>query len=74
MSNIHDYARKGDSLSIKSEIEAGVDPNIRDADRNTVLHIAVKYNQSECIYVLLKMGADLNIKNKYDIVPLMTSI
>lgn len=44
-------------------LEGGGDPNSKDAEENTCLHIAVKNGDIQIIFLLLDYGADLNRKN-----------
>ena len=44
-------------------LQGGGDPNSKDNDGDTCLHVAVKNGAVPIIFVLLDYGADLNKKN-----------
>lgn len=44
-------------------LEGGGDPNSKDSEENTCLHVAVKNGDVQIIFLLLDYGADLNRKN-----------
>ncbi len=48
-------------------LDCGIDPNLRDSDGNTMLHLA---NNQDVVSVLLKGGADINAKNHQGFSPL----
>ncbi|KAL3870297.1 hypothetical protein ACJMK2_038373 [Sinanodonta woodiana] len=48
----------------------GANPNLQDANGNTVLHMLVIHDKTEMFDVLLSLGADLNIKNRQGLTPL----
>ena len=48
---------------IKALLKAGANPNIKDNDGNTPLHVAAVSGQTEAITALLKAGANPHIKN-----------
>ena len=43
----------------------------RDADNNTLLHLACKYGRESAAYVLISKGADVNATNNEGLTPLM---
>jgi hypothetical protein len=47
-------------------LEKGRNPNLQDAEGNTALHLAAKANKENIVKMLLKFGADPDIKNKKD--------
>lgn len=51
----------------KSKIK--INPNLIDKHGDSLLHYALKRNEDEAITLLIKNGADLNLKNKYDWTP-----
>ena len=48
---------------IKLLLEAGADPNTRDEQGNTPLHLAVKVGWLKRVGLLVSHGADVNVKN-----------
>ncbi|KAK3576060.1 hypothetical protein CHS0354_018329 [Potamilus streckersoni] len=48
----------------------GANPNLQDANGNTVLHMLVIHDRKEMFDLLLSLGADLNIKNRQGLTPL----
>ena len=44
--------------------------NIQNSDKETALHSAAQYGHLEAVQLLLKHGADPNIKNSKDETPL----
>ncbi|MDX8411801.1 MAG: ankyrin repeat domain-containing protein [Mariprofundaceae bacterium] len=63
-------ASSGDEDAIKQALSLGVDVNAKDAARNTVLHLAVKYGHVNIMHLLIEAGADLNARNDFDSTPL----
>jgi ankyrin repeat protein len=51
-------------------LEGGGDPDSKDQDENTCLHVAIKKGDVEIIFLLLDYGADLNLKNSKKVTPL----
>jgi hypothetical protein len=45
-------------------LEAGADPNVRDADQQTALHIAAKALHPGIVRALIAKGAELDAKDK----------
>ena len=68
-----DLVRTGTSQSVQAAIDKGEDPNARDKDGMTPLMYAAGYNQNpQAITTLLKAGADINARDKYNnMTPLM---
>src|SRR6516225_5427257 len=62
--------RDGDLKAVRARLDAGLDVNARDADGNTPLLLAAVYAGPECVELLLKKGADVNAKNKFEATPL----
>lgn len=48
---------------VKIFLEGGGDPNSKDNEENTCLHIAIKNGDIQIIFILLDYGADLNKRN-----------
>jgi len=63
---------------IQTLLDAGVDPNSKGDEGNTILHTILNeyrhldYNPRdfECLELLIQAGADVNIRNDYNIMPL----
>lgn len=51
-------------------LQGGGDPNSKDSEDNSCLHIAVKNGAVQIIFLLLDYGADLNRKNAKKVTPL----
>ena len=46
-------------------LEMGIDPNLTDRDKNTILHNLVYFEQrSQFIELAIEYGADINLRNK----------
>lgn len=45
-------------------IEYKADVDIKDGDKNTALHIAVKEGYTNIVSMLIKAGANVNLQNK----------
>lgn len=55
--------------TIKKLLEEGADPNAKDFQGNTPLHLAKKYGDKKIFQLLLSKGADPSIKNKSGKIP-----
>ena len=55
---------------LKPLLELGADPNARDSDGNTPLHLASKNGYVEAVEILLDCGVDVNARNNYNTIPL----
>ena len=51
-------------------LQGGGDPNSKDNDGDTCLHLAVRLGAMPIIFALLDYGADLNKKNNKKVTPL----
>ncbi len=60
-----------DSVALQIVLDWGINPNLRDADGNTPLHLAW---YSRVISMLLKAGADINASNNEGLSPLCMAI
>ena len=68
---LHEAARQGDADAITVLINAGADPNVKDAqDGGIPLHEAALRGHTEAIAALLDAGADTNAKNENGLTPL----
>ena len=46
-------------------LEMGIDPNLKDKEKNTLLHHFVYFEgRNEFIELAVKYGADINLRNK----------
>lgn len=65
-------ARNDHAGVVMSLLLAGVDPNVRDAQRNTALHVAIREDSGKALEALLKSpGTDVNAINQAGETPLM---
>ncbi len=53
---------------------AGADPNVRDEDGNTPLHLAAKHGHLGIVKDLVRYGADINAENLSGYTPLALAI
>ena len=63
MSTIHLAARRGDAPAIEDIVAQGTDVNVRDNCSRTALHWDILRNHPTCIRSLVKMKADVNIRD-----------
>lgn len=54
---------KGSKQILECFLKAGIDPNMRDKNDNTILYNSIKNKQSDIVSVLLKYKANPNILN-----------
>ncbi len=67
---LHQAAILGTPETVKQLLNAGADPNVKDAEGSTPLHGAARWGKTEIVYMLLGAGAALNPKNNRDKTPL----
>lgn len=68
------FAAKGDAEEVRRLVSDGVDPDSKDYDRRTALHLACGEGHIETIKVLLEAGADPNSEDRWSGVPLEDAI
>lgn len=56
---------KGNSDFIKRLLSYGLDPNAKDYDYRTPLHVAAAQGQNLLVKILLEAGADVLLKDRY---------
>ncbi|XP_076886377.1 serine/threonine-protein kinase 12-like [Bidens hawaiensis] len=61
---------KGNRSGILQELGNGVDPNVRDYDKRTALHLAACEGFTEIVLLLLEKGADVNSTDRWSRTPL----
>ncbi|XP_078154948.1 ankyrin repeat family protein isoform X1 [Carex rostrata] len=60
---LREAIKNGDARAVRNLLSQGVDPNYRDKQGFTVLHLAALFNQTEITLILMDSGADVGIKN-----------
>lgn len=69
---MHVAARNDHASTVMSLLLKGVDPNVRDAQRNTALHVAIREESGKAFEALLKSpGTDVKAINQAGETPLM---
>lgn len=69
--SIHDAAGKGDIAKIRGLLREGVNANSQDnSKRTTPLHHAAMADQDVTIHVLLQAGANVNVRDNFELTPL----
>jgi ankyrin repeat protein len=69
-----DAVRRGDVQEVARLLAAGADPNVKDLDGHTPLHIAAEQCRADLAELLLKHGADPNAKNVRGKTPLHRAV
>jgi ankyrin repeat protein len=67
---LHEAAKEGDLVKIKSLIAEGFDINTVDNNEMTPLHLAAQIGYKEIAEILILKGANVNAKTKSGITPL----
>jgi ankyrin repeat protein len=62
--------RAGDTPSLRSLMEAGLDPNACNQDCEYLVHHAGRWGQLDCLRTLLDCGAELQVADSYGRTPL----
>ena len=68
--SLHDAIRAGDTAAVAAWLNAGADPNARDAAWNIPLIVAVVSGHTGAVTALLDAGADPNATNQDGSTPL----
>ena len=68
--NLIDAARKSNLDQLRSLLESGSDPNVRQADGATALHWSVHKGDLESVNLLLEANANVNATNRMGASPL----
>ena len=68
--NLIDAVRKSDLDQLRSLLESGSDPNVRQADGATALHWSVHKGDLESVNLLLEAKANVNATNRMGASPL----
>lgn len=66
---LHDASQKNDLGLVKSLLDSGLDPNVRDENGMTPLHVASTGDSLEIIKLLIERGADVNAKDGNSVQP-----
>lgn len=69
--SIHEAVQKGDIKTVKKLLEDNPQLVNKENDSRTPLHIAAMQGKKEIAELIIKKGADVNIKDKNGITPLM---
>lgn len=72
--NILEAVMKNDCKYIINYLEAGGDLNVVDEKKETLLHKASRNNHFEVVDILIKLGLDINAKNRYGDTPLHLAV
>ncbi|XP_006644703.1 integrin-linked protein kinase 1-like [Oryza brachyantha] len=67
-------AHEGDAEGIQELLDAGADPNFRDSDGRTALHIAACEGHAEVADLLLQRGADAVAEDRWSSTPLADAL
>ena len=65
-----ELARAGDSATLLEFVDHGLPIDCTDADGNSLLMLAAYNDQPACVLALLDRGADPNLRNHRDQVPI----
>ncbi len=66
---IHDAAKAGKLDEMQNQLESNVDINIQDRDGQTALHIAAAEHHQDIVKFLLKSGADVTLRDRWNHTP-----
>jgi ankyrin repeat protein len=65
------YVIRNDKNRIQNLLDRGANPNLRDDEQDTALHLAAQRGDIDIVRMLLAKEADVNAKNKLGGTPLM---
>ena len=65
-----EVARNGHLIKVQTALENGANPNAKDDDGWTPLHIAASWGHVDLVKILLERGADPRIADKWGHIPL----
>ncbi|KAK4480079.1 hypothetical protein RD792_013136 [Penstemon davidsonii] len=71
---VNSAAYYGDLYQLKSLIRAGADPNKKDYDGRSALHLAASRGYEDIILFLIQEGVDINAEDNFGTTPLFESI
>lgn len=67
-------AKEGDLVEMRGLIARGLDPNSRDYQERTALHVASRYKRLAVVQYLVEMGVDVNAVDSWGHTPLDDAI
>ncbi|KAK2994259.1 hypothetical protein RJ640_013158 [Escallonia rubra] len=71
---VNSSAYYGDIYQLKSLIRAGADPNKKDYDGRSPLHLAASRGYEDIVLFLIQEGVDINIPDNFGNTPLLEAI
>jgi len=72
--NLLEATFEGNVEEVEELLNKGVDPNVKDEDGNTPLHLAIMSDHLQIAKLLIEKGADVNAKNKREKTPLHIAV
>lgn len=67
---LREAIKNGDIAAVKKLLNEGVDANYRDKQGLSLLHLAAVFNQTDIVFILMDLGANLEYKNAQGETPL----
>ncbi|KAL0430484.1 UNVERIFIED_CONTAM: Potassium channel SKOR, partial [Sesamum radiatum] len=64
----------GDLFQLKSLIRSGADPNMKDYDGRSALHLAASRGHEDIVLFLIQEDADINVEDNFGNTPLLEAI
>jgi ankyrin repeat protein len=71
--NIFEASESGDLGRVRYYLDHGVNPNIKNTNDETPLHLAAAFHRTKVVKFLLDSGANVHVKNKSGSTPLHTT-